>query len=118
MLALVGGRSVLGWGRGPAHPLPPANAPVAQVAAAYFDAALHQDCATTEALTVGQTFAWCTNPTMTSYGDLGPPTLLPKEQAGQDLQCVTATITDTPSSDGSLNAATRPWSLCFPHSAA
>jgi hypothetical protein len=97
----------------PDRPLPPAGATVADVAAVYLDAAVRQDCAFTEALTVGRTLAWCTSPTMTAYRNIEAPVLLPKEQAGRDEQCISFEMTTTESSDGSLTAGTRPWSLCF-----
>ncbi|XGX78983.1 hypothetical protein LQK93_01781 [Terrabacter sp. BE26] len=86
---------------------------MADVAKAYLDAAVRQYCAFTEALTVGRTLAWCTSPTMTAYRNIEQPVLLSKEQAGRDEQCVSFEMTSTESSDGSLTAGTRPWSLCF-----
>lgn len=97
----------------PDRALPPAGATVADVAAAYLDAAVRQDCAFTEALTIGRTLAWCTSPTMTAYHKVEEPVLLPKKQAGRDEQCVSFEMTATESIDGSLSAGTRPWSLCF-----
>ena len=97
----------------PDRPLPPAGASVADVAAAYLDAAVRQDCAFTRALTLGCTHAWCTPPTMTAYRNLEELVLLLKEQAGRDEKCVSFEMTTTESSDGSLTAGTRPWSLCF-----
>ena len=102
------------------RPLPAAGTDVSTVAAAYLDAAVHQDCAFTSALTVhrqGHTFAWCTSPTMTAYRSVGTPVLLPKEQAGRDLQCVPFEMTTTDSADGSLRAGSGPWSLCFTETA-
>jgi hypothetical protein len=96
----------------PDRPLPSAEAPVAEVAAAYLQAAVRQDCAFTKALTIGRTLAWCTSPTMTAYRNVEEP-VLPKEQAGRDEHCVSFEMTNTESSDGSLSAGTRPWSLCF-----
>jgi hypothetical protein len=97
----------------PDRPLPPVGATVAAVAAAYLDAAVRQDCAFTEALTIGRTLAWCTSPTMTAYRNIEEPVLRPKEQAGRDEQCISFEMTNTESSDGSLTDGTRPWSLCF-----
>lgn len=110
--------AVAGWAHfrpssQPDRPLPPAGAPVADVAAAYLDAAVRQDCAFTEALPMGRTLAWCTSPTMTAYRNVEKPVLVPKDQAGRDEQCISFEMTTTESSDGTLTAGTRPWSLCF-----
>ncbi|WP_323095837.1 hypothetical protein [Intrasporangium sp. YIM S08009] len=84
-------------------------------ATAYLDAAVRQDCGFTRAMTVREElFAWCTSPTMTSYGDLGGPTVLTAEQAGgEEEQCVPFRMTSTESRDGSMQAGEQPWSLCF-----
>ena len=79
----------------PQRPLPPASASLRDVATAYLDAAVHQDCEMTRALTVpGDVFAWCTSPTMTAYRDLAGPAVLTAEQAGgQEEQCLSFEMT-------------------------
>ncbi len=114
-LAVVaaGGWTFLGPPSQPDQPLPPADATVVTVGTAYLQAAVRQDCAFTEALTMSRTFSWCTAPTMTTFRNLAGPTHFTKEQAGQDQQCMSFEMTNTESSDGSLTAGDRPWSLCF-----
>lgn len=97
----------------PDQPLPPARSAVATVAAAYLDAAVRQDCAFTDALTMARTFSWCTSPTMTAYRNLEGPVSFTKEQAGRDEQCISFEMTTIESSDGSIAAGEGPWSLCF-----
>ena len=99
----------------PQRPLPPASASLRDVATAYLDAAVHQDCEMTRALTVpGDVFAWCTSPTMTAYRDLAGPAVLTAEQAGgQEEQCLSFEMTGSEAGARSLQSAVRPWSLCF-----
>lgn len=112
-LVAVAGWTQFGPSSQPDRPLPPAGASAADVAAAYLNAAVRQDCAFTEALTIGRTLAWCTSPTMTAYRNIEEPVLRPKEEAGRNEQCISFEMTNTESSDGSLTAGRRPWSLCF-----
>ena len=99
----------------PQRPLSAATASLHEVATAYLDAAVRQDCGFTRAMTVrAELFAWCTSPTMTAYRDLTGPTVLPAEQAGGvEEQCMSLQMTNTESRDGSLQASDQPWSLCF-----
>ena len=95
------------------RPLPARGASVTEVATAYLDAAVRQDCAFTQALTLERAFAWCVSPTMTAYSDVERPTFLPAADAGRDEWCVGFTMTTTESADGSLSEGTLPWNLCF-----
>lgn len=99
----------------PQRPLPAATASLHEVATAYLDAAVQQDCEMTRALTVpGDAFAWCTSPTMTAYRDLTGPTVPTAEQAGgQEEQCLSFEMTGSDAGARSLQSAVRPWSLCF-----
>ncbi|NEN06436.1 hypothetical protein G3T36_11190 [Diaminobutyricibacter tongyongensis] len=75
------------------------------VAHTYVEAAKHQDCGTTRALTTTNTWAWCDDPRLISYKTVG--------RTGADGECIDYQITITASSDGSMDAGTEPWSLCF-----
>ena len=99
----------------PQRPLPAAGASLHEVATAYLDAAVRQDCGFTRAMTVReQLFAWCTSPTMTAYRDLtGPTVLTPDQTGGPEQQCLSFRMTSTESGDASLEAGDQPWSLCF-----
>lgn len=99
----------------PRRPLPAASASLHEVATAYLDAAVRQDCEMTRALTIpGDVFAWCTSPTMTAYRDLAGPTALTAEQAGgQEEQCLSFEMTGSEAGAKSLQSAARPWSLCL-----
>lgn len=101
--------------RPPQRPLPAASASLHEVATAYLDAAVRQDCGMTRALsTAGARFSWCTSPTMTSYRALTGPTVLTSKQVdGPEQKCMSFWMTNTESSDGSLQAGDQPWDLCF-----
>ncbi|VEI02548.1 Uncharacterised protein [Acidipropionibacterium jensenii] len=95
--------------------VPPASASSEQVAKAYLDAAKSGDCALTKQLTGTSTWAWCDEPRLTGYKDLGTVTTLPASQAGVNLDCYHLTITATAAPKRGITAGTRPWTLCFEH---
>jgi hypothetical protein len=97
----------------PHEPLPPANASVTQVATAYLDAAVRQDCGFTRALTTQRTFSWCSSPSMTAYRDLTGPVAVSAEGGGVAQQCMSFGMTTTGSGDGSIPEGDVQWGLCF-----
>lgn len=89
----------------PRGPVPASFAPMSTVARTYVEAAKHHDCGMTRALTTSNTWAWCDDPRLISYKLLS--------RTGDDGECMAYMITITASSDGSMDAGTEPWSLCF-----
>ncbi|KQR52654.1 hypothetical protein ASF88_14220 [Leifsonia sp. Leaf336] len=69
------------------------------------EAAKSQDCGMTRALTSANTWAWCDDPRLISY--------VPEGTTPSDSDCEAYMVTITASTDGSMEAGTEPWSLCF-----
>ncbi|GAB3053379.1 hypothetical protein GCM10027053_12270 [Intrasporangium mesophilum] len=101
----------------PAGSVPPAGASVTEVADAYMRALTAEQCETIRALAVPTTPTWCGDPRLVSYRRDGELRTLPGPPGGQQQTCVPYTIETTASSDHSFDAGSRPWSLCFMHTA-
>lgn len=81
---VVGGISgtVIHQVRAPRGKIPAASSSVSAVAATYLAAAKDQDCGLTRALTAknGDTWAWCSDPRLLSYKNVGKPYAVGKKQ--------------------------------------
>ena len=118
-LVVAGGGVVLAnQSAAPREAVPPASTSVSAVARIYLRAAKGQDCGMTKALTLesSNTFSWCHDPLLQSYGNVGGPT--PALYMSRTGECIDFTMRTSGSSDGSLPRGTQPWSLCFTHTRA
>jgi hypothetical protein len=94
--------------------IPPADAAVTDVADSYLSALAAQHCAIARALALRTTpAAWCADPELLSYHRDGATVVIPGPPGGSTQTCVPYLIDTTQSSDHSMPAGVKPWSLCF-----
>lgn len=89
----------------PRGPVPGAGATLSSTAHTYMEAAKHNDCGMTRALTTSNTTAWCDGPRLLSYTFLG--------RSGDDGQCMGYSITTDTGLDGTDQGGTEGWSFCY-----
>ncbi|MFE4950393.1 hypothetical protein ACFQ9V_09825 [Leifsonia sp. NPDC056665] len=89
----------------PRHPVPGPDATLSSTAQAYMEAAQHNDCGMTRALTTANTTAWCDGPKLLAYKFLG--------RSGDDGECMGYSITTDTGLDGTDNGGTEGWSFCY-----
>ncbi|MGN6760572.1 MAG: hypothetical protein ACTHJI_04480 [Leifsonia sp.] len=89
----------------PRGPVPGAGATLSSTAHTYMEAAKHNDCGMTRALTTSNTRAWCDGPRLLSYTFLG--------RSGDDGQCMGYSITTDTGLDGTDQGRTEGWSFCY-----
>lgn len=89
----------------PRGPVPGADATLSSTAHTYMEAAKHNDCGMTRALTTSNTTAWCDGPRLLSYTLLG--------RTGDDGACMSYSITTDTGLDGTEQGGTKGWSFCY-----
>lgn len=93
--------------------VPDHSASPEQVARVYLQAAKAKNCDLTSALTLHNTWSWCSDPRLLDYRSVGSAYAVPASEAGRDEQCVGFEMDTHGSSDGSMPVGWQPWSLCL-----
>lgn len=104
--ALAGGVAfAVSAAQAPHGPVPGPDATLTSTAHTYMEAAKHNDCGMTRALTTSNTTAWCDAPRLLSYAFVG--------RTGDDGACMEYSITTDTGLDGTDQGGPRNWGFCY-----